>query len=204
MLVAEVFRAYGGTVVGVAVPDTRPVFLAVLGVHIAAGLAAVLAGAVAALARKAPGRHPFAGRVYLAAVIVLVGTAAVMTGLRWPHDLHLLTLGLLSAAAAGAGWEAHRQAWPGSRNRLRRHVLGMGTSFVLLLTAFYVDNGPELPVWDRLAPWSLWILPTVVAAPVIIWALSRRGLIAGPRRPLRLARCGKPTRPSPPPASGPR
>jgi hypothetical protein len=35
----------------------------------------------------------------------------------------------------------------------------MGSSYLGLLTAFYVDNGPQLPLWNRLPDWSFWILP---------------------------------------------
>lgn len=40
-------------------------FTAALGGHIAGGLTTVVAGAFAATARKCPGRHPRAGRIYL-------------------------------------------------------------------------------------------------------------------------------------------
>jgi len=40
-------------------------------------------------------------------------------------------------------------------------------------TAFYVDNGPHLPLLDRLPTLTFWFLPSAVAAPVIIRALIR-------------------------------
>jgi hypothetical protein len=33
-----------------------------------------------------------------------------------------------------------------------RHVTGMAVSYILLLTGFYVDNGPNLPLWRSLPP----------------------------------------------------
>ena len=51
----------------------------------------------------------------------------------------------------------------------------MSTSCVVLLTAFYVDNGPHLPTWDRLPPLAWWTLPSLVGLP-----LARSGPIAGP------------------------
>ena len=50
---------------GLPIPDAGPLFAAALVVHIAAGLTAVIAGALAATATKRPGRHPKAGRAYL-------------------------------------------------------------------------------------------------------------------------------------------
>jgi hypothetical protein len=45
-------------ILGIEVPDDRPVFLAALAVHVAAGLTCVVSGALAATARKRPGRQP--------------------------------------------------------------------------------------------------------------------------------------------------
>jgi hypothetical protein len=42
-----------------------------------------------------------------------------------------------------------------------------------MLTAFYVDNGPHLPLWDRLPTLAFWILPAAIAAPLITRAIIR-------------------------------
>jgi len=158
------------TVLGLELPDSRPVFLAVLAVHVLAGGTAVISGATAALARKRRGRHPRAGRVYLSALGVVFVTAAAMTVLRWPHNLHLFAIATFAFTAGVAGWRARRRRRPGWA---RRHLLGMGTSYVALLTGFYVDNGPQLPVWNLLPNWAFWMLPTAVAAPIIARAYVR-------------------------------
>jgi len=49
----------------------------------------------------------------------------------------------------------------------------MSGSYVVLLTAFYVDNGKNLPLWDRLPSAAYWILPALVAAPLIARSLHR-------------------------------
>ena len=64
-------------VLGDQVGSTAPVFLAVLAVHVIAGLAAVITGAIAALARKGSPRHIRAVRWYYRAITVVFGTAAV-------------------------------------------------------------------------------------------------------------------------------
>lgn len=159
-------------VVGVEVPDTSPAFLVVLAVHVAAGLVAVLAGLLAALARKRVGRHPVAGRVYLGGLATVAATATVLAVLRWPHDVHLLALGMIALGCGLGGFMARRRRRPGW---VRRHILGMGGSYVVLLTAFYVDNGPQLPVWQLLPAWVFWVLPAVVGAPLIAAAVRRYG-----------------------------
>jgi hypothetical protein len=42
-----------------------------------------------------------------------------------------------------------------------------------MLTAFYVDNGPHLPLWDRLPVLAFWLLPAAIAAPLITRAIIR-------------------------------
>ena len=65
----------------------------------------------------------------------------------------------------------------GSDYVLSVHVTGMAFSYILLLTAFYVDDGPHLPLWRALPPWALWLLPSLVGLPILIWALTRHPLI---------------------------
>jgi hypothetical protein len=50
----------------------------------------------------------------------------------------------------------------------------MGLSYIALLTGFYLDNGPHLPLWDRLPSWTYWALPSMVGIPLIIHAIWRR------------------------------
>ena len=52
----------------------------------------------------------------------------------------------------------------------------MGASYVLLLTAFYVDNGRSLPIWRDLPELAYWLLPGLVGAPFMAWALLRHPL----------------------------
>jgi hypothetical protein len=47
----------------------------------------------------------------------------------------------------------------------------MGIAYVAMLTAFYVDNGPHLPLWDRLPTLAFWLLPSAIGAPIIARAI---------------------------------
>jgi hypothetical protein len=179
-------------ILGIEVPDDRPVFLATLTVHVAAGLTCVVAGALAATGRKRPGRHPRAGTGYLWGLAVVFATATVLAGLRWRQDWHLFLIACVAAGLGATGWTARR---------LRRHrwMLVHGTamagSYVALLTGFYVDNGPQLPLWNRLPHWSYWFIPAAVAIPLTWRALYRNGALPV-RTPTATARTGGP--PSPP------
>lgn len=49
-------------------------------------------------------------------------------------------------------------------------------SYVLLLTAFYVDNGKNLPLWRDLPPIAYWLIPAAIGIPLIAHALLRHPL----------------------------
>jgi hypothetical protein len=55
----------------------------------------------------------------------------------------------------------------------RLHIAGMGSSYVLMLIAFYVDNGKQLPPLNQLSPWTYWALPMLIGVPIILWQLLR-------------------------------
>jgi hypothetical protein len=53
----------------------------------------------------------------------------------------------------------------------------MGASYVLMIAAFYVDNGKNLPLWRELPQTAFWILPTLVGMPVILYALRSHPVV---------------------------
>ena len=133
---------------GDQVGSTAPVFLAFLAVHVLAGLTAVVTGAIAALARKGSPRHIRAGRWYYRAITVVFATAAVLAAMRWRQDYYLFIIGAVAFTAATIGYQHRRRHRPGDTG----HIAGMGISYVAMLTAFYVDNGPHLPLWTACRP----------------------------------------------------
>jgi hypothetical protein len=167
------------TIAGIPLPSDAALFLAFIPVHVAAGLTTVIAGAIAMLSRKRSGRHPQAGTVYYWALAVVFVTMSALAFSRWNEDHHLFILGLLSFVAATIGRTARRKLWP---SWLRIHMTGMAASYVLMITAFYVDNGPNLPLWRELPPLAFWILPTLIAAPILINTLLRHPAVRQMRR----------------------
>ena len=155
-------------ILGDQVGSTAPAFLAILTVHVTAGLAGVITGAVAALARKGSRRHIRAGRWYYRAITTMFATAAGLAAMRWRQDYYLLLIGAVAFTAATIGY-LHRRRRPGDTG----HIVSMGTAYVAMLTAFYVDNGPHLPLWDRLPHLAFWLLPLAIGAPVIARAVIR-------------------------------
>src|SRR5712692_603540 len=156
-------------VLGDQVGSTAPVIHAFLAVHVSAGLTAVITGAVAALTRKGSPRHIRAGRRYYLAISIVFATATVLAAMRWRQDYDLLIIGAVAFTAATIGYQHRRRHRPGDTG----HIAGMGTAYVAMLTAFYVDNGPHLPLWDHLPAFAFWLLPAAIGAPIIARAIVR-------------------------------
>ena len=165
---------HGIIVLGIPIPSSSPVFLAIVAVHVVAGFICTVVGVVAMLATKRAGRHPTAGTIYFWSLLVVFVTMSSLSVIRWPADNHLLALGILSFAAAVIGRTARRRLWHGWP---RIHMTGMALSYILLLTAFYVDNGPHLPLWRHLSPLAYWLVPSLVGLPFLTHALLRHPLV---------------------------
>ena len=152
-----------------------------IAVHVASGVAAVVAGGATMRATKGAGAHPRRGHAYLWTLSAVLATGLAITLTDWAHLWHLTALGGTAVLCAALGFTARRSQF---RRWLPVHILGMSGSYVAMLTAFYIDNGPRLPGWSLLPPLSFWILPGAVAAPVIITALRRNRPMRADRRPL--------------------
>ena len=163
---------------GIPIPSDAPLFLAILSVHVLFGLAGVVTGAVAMFSKKMAGRHPRFGTYYYWSLAVVFVTAGGLSTMRWTENYHLFVLGVLSFSAAWIGRRARRRRWS---HWLKLHIATLGMSYVLLLTAFYVDNGPHLPLWNKLPPMAFWLLPAAIGVPLIVRALLRHPLIVSAR-----------------------
>jgi hypothetical protein len=165
-------------ILGLPIPDAGPLFTLALAVHVVCGLTAVIAGALAATAKKRAGRHPRAGRIYLWGLGGIFTTATIMAVIRWREDAHLFAIAVVAFSLGLYGYQTrrrHRPGWP------RHHATGMGGSYIALLTGFYVDNGPFLPLWNSLPHITYWLLPSMIGIPLIWHALRR---FHSRRRPL--------------------
>jgi hypothetical protein len=167
-------------IAGIEIPSSNPVFLALVGVHVLLGLTCTIAGLIAMLSPKRGGRHPRFGTIYYRCLMGVFVTASGLAAVRWAEDHHLFVLGALAFGAAFLGRMARRRRWS---NWVKLHITGMGTSYVLLLTAFYVDNGKNLPLWRELPPLAYWLVPAVVGIPLIVRALLWHPLARAPQPP---------------------
>ena len=147
-------------------------------VHVPAGLTCVVT-APSPFSRKQRGRHPAFGEVYFWALTVVFVTATVLAAMRWTESGYLSVLGAIAFAFASVAYSARKKRWPGW---LTVHMVGMSLSYIVLLTAFYVDNGPKLPLWDRLPTIVFWVGPSIIGLPLLARTLLRHGRAASDLR----------------------
>lgn len=158
---------------GIPVPSTDPTFLSFVVVHILISLLAVVSGLVAMLSDKGKRRHTTYGKDYFWSMLFSFCTVIILSVMRWPHNIHLLSIGILAIGSTMGGyWFAKNQrvSWP------RFHTICMGASYILLITGFYVDNGKNLPFWKLFPQWFFWVFPAAVGMPVILYVLRNHPL----------------------------
>jgi hypothetical protein len=90
--------------------------------------------------------------------------------MRWSEDYHLFILGAVAFRAVLLGRATRRRRWS---TPIDVHIIGMGVSYIAMLSTFYVDNGKNLPIWEDLPRITYWLLPSSVGLPLIVRALRR-------------------------------
>lgn len=158
---------------GIPVPSTDRVFLTFVVIHIAISLICVMSGLLAMLANKGGKRHSIYGKVYFWSMLSAFVTVVILSIMRWPHNIHLLSIGILAAISAYLGWRLTKNQ---RKNWTRLHTILMGSSYIFLLTGFYVDNGKNLPVWRLFPQWFFWVFPVAVGLPIILKVLKTHPL----------------------------
>jgi hypothetical protein len=142
-------------------------FFPILGVHILAGLICVVTGIVSMVSEKRAGLHPRCGTIYHWSLAILVTSGGLLAA-HWTDDRLLLVLGVVSLGASCLGRTARKrngQTWIGT------HIISMGCSFIVMLTAFCVEEGESLPGLSGLPRSAYWLLPTLVGTPFIVRAV---------------------------------
>lgn len=125
---------------------------ATLGVHVAAGIVALIAGAAAIVTRKGGRRHRRAGRTFVYAMAVLAGTAIALLGFERSTDRQFLSLvGVFSVYFAFSGYRAlRRRAVDTGRTAVDWDALtcmGVASAGILVYgLGFWFDGVPFAPV----------------------------------------------------------
>lgn len=154
-------------------------FFLPLVVHALAGLTTGVTGVLAFRASKRRGRHHRWGKSYLWAYTTVFLTATILSVQRWSADAYLFALATIGYGLALAGYGARRFRQEPFLVRLSgkqwvvAHIIGVIGSYVVLWTAFYVDNAHLIPGLKQLPMLTCWVLPTVIALPFLVISISR-------------------------------
>jgi len=157
-------------------------FFLPLVVHALAALTTGVTGVIAFSRPKRSVRHPKWGVRYLWAYTVVFLTAIILSVQHWPTDAYLVVLATIGYGAALGGYGARRfRLEPMVRRVLGNqwvvaHIVGMIGSYVVLWTAFYVDNAHLIPGLNALPPLTFWVLPSLISLPFVVLSLSRFAL----------------------------
>jgi uncharacterized membrane protein len=141
-----------------------PIFDAILNIHIITSASAIILGPIAMWATKKKGLHTRVGLAYFILFTITCVSAVVLSLMNWSSSGYLFFVALFSYTFLIRGYLAvkrRRKGW------LVKHVSAILGSYLALATAFLVISGGKYPVLDQLPFWSLWVIPTVIATPLI-------------------------------------
>ncbi len=156
-------------------------------IHALAGATTAITGILVFRAPKRPGGHPRWGVRYLWAYTLVFLTALILSVQRWPADAYLFVLATLGYGLALAAYAARRFRQKPMIKRMVgpwwivAHLVGMIGSYIVLWTAFYVDNAHLIPLLNQLPTLVFWVLPSLVGVPFLAISLSRFAPRSRPR-----------------------
>ena len=154
-------------------------FFLPLVVHALAALTTGVSGVITFSRPKRSVRHPTWGVRYLWAYTVVFLTAIILSVQHWPTDAYLVVLATIGYGFALGGYGTRRfrqEPWllrVLGKQWIVAHILGMIGSYVVLWTAFYVDNAHLIPGLKEFPTLTFWVLPTMIAFPFLVVSLSR-------------------------------
>ena len=154
-------------------------FFLPLVVHALAALTTGVTGVITFSRPKRQARHPRWGRRYVWAYTVVFLTAIILSVQHWPGDAYLVVLATIGYGFALSGYAVRRFRRKLMVRRvlgnqwISAHIVGMIGSYVVLWTAFYVDNAHLFPGLKELPTLTFWVLPSLIALPFLVLSLSR-------------------------------
>ena len=154
-------------------------FFLPLVVHALAALTTGVTGVITFSRPKRQAGHPRWGRRYLWAYTVVFLTAIILSVRDFPDDAYLVVLATIGYGFALGGYGARRfrrEPWMMrvvGKQWVIAHIVGMIGSYIVLWTAFYVDNAHLLPGLNLLPPLTFWVLPSLIGLPFIVFSLVR-------------------------------
>lgn len=154
-------------------------FFLPLVVHILAALITGITGVVMFTLSKSRVGHQRWEAGYVGAYTVVFLTATILSVQRWEADALLFFLAVIGyGLALGAYvvrrfWQEPQARFMAGKRWVAVHIVGMNGSYVVLWTAFLVDNAHKIPGVNRLPPFTYWALPCLIGLLFLVLSLSR-------------------------------
>jgi hypothetical protein len=150
------------------------------GVHVVAGGLALLLGPVILWAPKRPGLHPRLGEIFFWLVTAVTFSGGALGILFWETRWMFVFIALGTFAFAVLGYVAGRRRW---RRWLLAHVIGQGSAYTAMVTAFVVANWDDLTGVEGTETPLVFLVPMFVGTVAVAWLVRE---VAAGRRPAAL------------------
>lgn len=135
-------------------------------IHVIAGSAALVVGPVAMWAPKRIGLHSRLGEVFFVAVTAVCVSGGTLGALYWESRAPFVFIALGTFAFALLGYVAAKRRW---RRWLIAHVLGQGSAYTAMTTAFIVANWDELTGTPGTDVPAVFLVPMAIGTIAVAW-----------------------------------
>lgn len=134
--------------------------------HIVAGASALLIGPIAMWAPKRIGAHSRMGEIFFVAVIAVCISGGWLGVIHWDSRAPFVFIALGTFAFALLGYVAAKSRW---RRWMVAHVVGQGSAYTAVVTAFIVTNWDELTGTPGTASPAVFLVPMAIGTVAVGW-----------------------------------
>ncbi len=149
-------------------------------VHVVAGACALLIGPVAMWAPKQIGLHSRMGATFFVAVMAVCVSGGALGALHWETRAPFVFIAIGTFAFALFGYVAAKTRW---RHWLLAHVIGQGSAYTAMVTAFVVANWDELTGVPGTDVPAVFLVPMAIGTSAVAWVTYQVYVGNRPRKP---------------------
>lgn len=135
-------------------------------IHIVAGACALLIGPIAMWAPKRIGVHSRVGEIFFVAVTAVCVSGGGLGALHWESRAPFVFIAIGTFVFALLGYAAAKARW---QHWLIAHVVGQGSAYTAMVTAFIVANWDELTGTPGTDVPAVFLLPMGIGTIAVTW-----------------------------------
>ena len=158
-------------------------------IHVAAGGIALVVGPIAMWAPKRAGLHSRLGEVFFVVVSAVCVSGGVLAVTHWDTRWMFLFISIGTYAFALLGYTAGKRRW---RNWLLAHVIGQGSAYTAMVTAFIVANWDDVTGTQGTDVPLVYLIPMFVGSVAVVWLVHEVRMGRRPKQPRRDGDIGRP------------